>query len=143
MFPRGLQKTLRFKAGLKVELDECEKIINNIKMGYPRLSRWQDEVKKRAGFRAYTETWLGRRRAIPEIRSATWSVKAFAERVAMNTPIQGTAADIVYPYGISSSDELSLFKDMRSGRGIEIFEYDFAKVLISRQKYGIIDKRGI
>ena len=64
LFPRGLQKTLRFKAGLKVELDECEKIINNIKMGYPRLSRWQEEVKKRAGFRAYTETWLGRRRAI-------------------------------------------------------------------------------
>ncbi|MCL1903689.1 MAG: DNA polymerase [Oscillospiraceae bacterium] len=95
LFPRGLQKTLRFKAGLKVELDECEKIINNIKMGYPRLSRWQDEVKKRAGFRAYTETWLGRRRAIPEIRSATWNVKAFAERVAMNTPIQGTAADIL------------------------------------------------
>jgi DNA polymerase-1 len=95
LFPRGLQKTLRFKAGLKVELDECEKIINNIKMGYPRLSRWQDEVKKRAGFRAYTETWLGRRRAIPEIRSANWSVKSFAERVAMNTPIQGTAADIL------------------------------------------------
>ena len=95
LFPRGLQKTLRFKAGLKIELDECEKIINNIKMGYPRLSRWQDEVKKRAGFRAYTETWLGRRRAIPEIRSANWSVKAFAERVAMNTPIQGTAADIL------------------------------------------------
>ena len=95
LFPRGLQRTLRFKAGLDVSLDECEKIINNLKFGYPRLQRWQDEVKKRAGFRAYTETWLGRRRAIPEIRSATWSVKAFAERVAMNTPIQGTAADIL------------------------------------------------
>ncbi|MCL2072173.1 MAG: DNA polymerase, partial [Oscillospiraceae bacterium] len=95
LFPRGLQRTLHFKAGLQVELHECETIIRNLKLGYPRLSQWQEEVKKSAGFRAYTETWLGRRRNIPDIRSATWSVKAFAERVAMNTPIQGTAADIL------------------------------------------------
>jgi hypothetical protein len=78
-----------------VSLDECETIITNLKRGYPRLVRWQEEVKKRAGFRKYTETWLGRRRNIPEIASPDWSKKAFAERVAMNTPIQGTAADIL------------------------------------------------
>jgi DNA polymerase-1 len=95
LFPKGLQKTLKFKAGLEVTLGECETIIRNLKFGYPRLQRWQEEIKKRASFRKYTETWLGRRRLIPEISSPNWSVKSFAERVAMNTPIQGTAADIL------------------------------------------------
>lgn len=95
LFPKGLQKTLKFKAGLDVPLAECETIINNLKIGYLRLSRWQEEIKKRAGFRKYTETWLGRRRNIPDIASPNWNKKSFAERVAMNTPIQGTAADIL------------------------------------------------
>ena len=95
LFPKGLQRTLKFKAGLEIDLADCETIIRNLKLGYPRLSRWQEEVKKRAGFRKYTETWLGRRRNIPDIASSNWNKKAFAERVAMNTPIQGTAADIL------------------------------------------------
>jgi DNA polymerase-1 len=95
LFPKGLQKTLKFKAGLEIDLDECEKIIRNLKIGYPRLSRWQEEIKKRAGFRKYTETWLGRRRNLPDIASSNLNKKSFAERVAMNTPIQGTAADIL------------------------------------------------
>jgi DNA polymerase-1 len=95
LFPKGLQKTLKFKAGLDVSLAECENIIRNLKMGYPRLQRWQEEIKTRAKFRKYTETWLGRRRNIPEIVSSDWNKRSFAERVAMNTPIQGTAADIL------------------------------------------------
>ena len=95
LFPKGLQKTLKFKAGLDVSLNECESIIRNLKAGYPRLSRWQEETKKRAEFRKYTETWLGRRRSLLDITSRDWNVKSFAQRVAMNTPIQGTAADIL------------------------------------------------
>jgi DNA polymerase-1 len=95
LFPKGLRKTLKFKAGLDVSLVECENIIRNLKMGYPRLQRWQEEIKTRAKFRKYTETWLGRRRNIPQIISSDWNKRSFAERVAMNTPIQGTAADIL------------------------------------------------
>ena len=43
----------------------------------------------------YSETWLGRRRYLPQIRSDNWGLKSFAERCALNTPIQGTAADIL------------------------------------------------
>ena len=43
----------------------------------------------------YTETWLGRRRYLPKIASDNWAQKSFAERCALNTPIQGTAADIL------------------------------------------------
>lgn len=45
LFPTGLQRTLKFKAGLNPTLSECETIIQNLKSGYPGLAKWQDEVK--------------------------------------------------------------------------------------------------
>ena len=95
LFPKGLQRTLKFKAGLDTPLWECEEIINNLKIGYPRLIAWQEETKAKAGFRRYTETFLGRRRYLPNISSPDWGKKSFAQRCALNTPIQGTAADIL------------------------------------------------
>ncbi len=95
LFPTGLQRTLKFKAGLNPTLSECETIIQNLKSGYPGLAKWQDEVKKWAAVSCYSETWLGRRRYLLGIRSSDWGKKSFAERCALNTPIQGTAADIL------------------------------------------------
>lgn len=95
LYPRGLQRTLKFKAGLDTPLADCERIIANLKTGYPKLARWQEETKKRAAFRRYAETWLGRRRYLPGITSVDWGKKAYAERCGLNTPIQGTAADIL------------------------------------------------
>lgn len=95
LFPRGLQNTLKFKAGLDASFEDCEEIIANLKAGYPQLSLWQEVVKRQAKVRRYSETWLGRRRYLPNIASEDWGKKSFAERCAMNTPIQGTAADIV------------------------------------------------
>lgn len=95
LFPKGLQNTLKFKAGLDASVADCEEIIANLKAGYPQLSRWQEAVKRQAAARRYSETWLGRRRYLPDIVSEDWGKKSFAERCSMNTPIQGTAADIV------------------------------------------------
>lgn len=95
LFPRGLQRTLKFKAGLNKTLFACERTIGNLKSGYARLSTWQAKVKKEAAVRKYTETWLGRRRYLPGIRSNDWGTRSFAERCALNTPIQGTAAEIL------------------------------------------------
>ncbi len=95
LFPKGLQKTLKFKAGLNTTLSECEQIISNLKSGYPMLSKWQEEVKKISAIRKYTETYLGRRRYLPDINSCDWGKKSFAQRCALNTPIQGTAAEIL------------------------------------------------
>jgi len=95
LFPRGLHRNLKFKAGLNTTLSECEEIIANLKIGYAALSTWQEEVKKKAALRKYTETYLGRRRYLPDITSSDWGKKSFAERCALNTPIQGTAADIL------------------------------------------------
>lgn len=95
LFPKGLQKNLHFKAGLKTSLSECEEIISNLKSGYPALTRWQEETKQKARYREYSETALGRRRYLNGINSKDWGQKSYAERCALNTPIQGTAADIL------------------------------------------------
>ncbi len=95
LFPKGLQKTLKFKAGLDKSLDECTEIIDNLKAGYKDLETWQREIKRQAAEHGYTETYLGRRRYLPNITSADWGKKSFAQRCALNTPIQGTAADIL------------------------------------------------
>jgi len=95
LFPRGLQRTLRFKAGLHVTLQDCETIIGSLKAGYPLLAQWQEQEKRDTASRQYTETYLGRRRYLPDIRSQDWGKRSFAERCALNTPIQGTAADIL------------------------------------------------
>ncbi len=95
LFPRGLQKTLKFKAGVEKTVEECQEIISNLKAGYPALVTWQEETKEDAARRMYAETRLGRRRYLPNIRSDDWGKKSFAERCSMNTPIQGTAADIL------------------------------------------------
>lgn len=95
LFPRGLQKTLKFKAGVEKSVSECEEILFNLKHGYKGLTSWQEETKADAARRMYSETWLGRRRYLPNITSDNWPQKSFAERCALNTPIQGTAADIL------------------------------------------------
>ena len=95
LFPKGLQSTLKFKAGVDKTIEECEAIIRNLKTGYPGLTAWQEETKAMAKQKMYTETWLGRRRYLPNIRSDNWGLQSFAERCALNTPIQGTAADIL------------------------------------------------
>ncbi len=95
LFPRGLQKTLKFKAGVEKSVSECEEILSNLKRGYKGLTAWQEETKAEAARRMYSETWLGRRRYLPGITLDNWGQKSFAERCSLNTPIQGTAADIL------------------------------------------------
>lgn len=96
LFPRGLQRTLKFKAGVEKSVEECENIINNLKAGYPALTVWQKNTVADARRAGYTETSFGRRRYLPEINNHNnWGKRSFAERCSMNTPIQGTAAEIL------------------------------------------------
>ena len=54
-----------------------------------------DEIKNEAYEKGYVSTIFGRRRYIPELKASNHNIKAFGERVALNTPIQGSAADII------------------------------------------------
>lgn len=73
----------------------AERYINDYFDKYPGVRRFLDTCVENAGRDGYVTTLFGRRRYIPELRSPKASVRAFGERVAMNTPIQGTAADII------------------------------------------------
>ena len=62
---------------------------------YPGVDRYMQESKSYAKEHGYVETLFGRRRYLPELQSKSFAIRSFGERVAMNTPIQGTAADII------------------------------------------------
>ena len=59
------------------------------------MKKYMDEAVKAGKERGYVETLMGRRRYLPELSSSNFNVRAFGERCAMNSPIQGTAADII------------------------------------------------
>ena len=62
---------------------------------FPGVRRYMDDVVAQAKERGYVETLFHRRRELPEIRSSNFNMRSFGERVALNMPIQGTAADIM------------------------------------------------
>ncbi len=80
-----------YKGGINISEKDCERIIRNIKDGYPRLSTWQKDTVKVAKYRGYTRSRTGRRRYLKDIKSKDWNKRAVSERCALNTPIQGTA----------------------------------------------------
>lgn len=62
---------------------------------FPGLKKYLDGLVESAKDKGYSETYFGRRRPIPELKNSNFMTRAFGERVAMNAPIQGTAADII------------------------------------------------
>ena len=74
---------------------EATRYIKNYLMNYPAIDRYLEEVVEDAKKNGYTTTLFGRRRYIPELSAQNGNLRAFGKRVAMNAPIQGTAADIM------------------------------------------------
>lgn len=62
---------------------------------YAGVAKYMEDIKASAKEKGYVTTLFGRRRALPELQSRNFNIRSFGERVAMNTPIQGTAADII------------------------------------------------
>ena len=78
-----------------VPVYEAKEYIETYFKRFPGIRRYMDEVVAQAKERGYVETLMHRRRALPELKSKNFNMRSFGERVAMNTPIQGTAADII------------------------------------------------
>lgn len=74
---------------------------------FPGVGRYIEETTAFAREHGYVKTLMGRRRYIPDINSRNWNVRGFAERTAINMPIQGTAADIIKAAMIRIHDYLS------------------------------------
>jgi DNA polymerase-1 len=75
--------------------EEANQFIKTYYEKYSGVQKYVEETKRQASNRGYVETILGRRRYVPDINASNAQVRAAAERIAISTPIQGTAADII------------------------------------------------
>ena len=80
---------------LKISMAEASEIIKQYGKQFPGITRYLDELKETGEKKGYAETLFGRKRFLTELKSQNRNVRNFGFRVAMNTPIQGTAADII------------------------------------------------
>ena len=74
---------------------EAQEYIDNYFVAYPKMHQFLEGLKTSAKETGYAITMYGRRRPVPELASSNFMTRQFGERVAMNSPIQGTAADII------------------------------------------------
>ncbi|WP_139355564.1 DNA polymerase I [Oribacterium sp. C9] len=81
--------------GLSISRNEAKEYIERYFMTYPDVKRYLDAQVEFARENGYIKTFFGRRRPVPDINAQNFMRRSFSERVAMNSPIQGTAADIM------------------------------------------------
>ena len=81
--------------GLDIDRREAKELIDGYFESFPEVQQFIEKCKQEAREKGYAETIMGRRRYLPDINSKNGTVRAFAERNAVNAPIQGTAADIM------------------------------------------------
>ena len=77
-----------------ITVKEAKKYIEDYLKKYPKIKEYMDNTKNIAVEKGYVETKFGRRRYVPNIKSQNYIIREQAKRIAMNAPIQGTAADI-------------------------------------------------
>ncbi|MBB6670998.1 DNA polymerase I [Cohnella nanjingensis] len=80
---------------LHITRKEAAAFIEQYFNAFPGVRRYMDDIVDQAKRDGYVKTLLERRRYLPDIRSSNFNLRSFAERTAMNTPIQGTAADVI------------------------------------------------
>ncbi len=80
---------------LEIERGEARQLIDGFFETFPKVHDYMEKAKEEARQKGYVETLFGRRRYLPDINSHNATVRGFAERNAINAPIQGTAADII------------------------------------------------
>lgn len=101
--------------GLSQNLDitrkEAANFIEKYFASFPGVKQYMDDIVQNAKFNGYVTTILNRRRYLPDITSSNFNLRSFAERTAMNTPIQGSAADIIKKAMIDMDARLKKRKD--------------------------------
>ena len=80
---------------INVTVKEADQFIKNYLATFPGVKNYMDETIAHGTEKGYVTTLFGRRRALPELASKNHNLRALGERMAMNTPIQGTAADVI------------------------------------------------
>ncbi len=106
---------------LSITKKEAAQYIENYFNTYPGIKKFLDDAVEGAKEHGYVETLFGRRRPVPEISSGNFMQRSFGERVAMNSPIQGTAADIMKIAMISVNHRLK-FNQMKSRLVLQVHD---------------------
>lgn len=100
------QSSFGLAAQLKISRKEAKEYITSYFERFSRVKTYLDSLKEKAETDGYAITMMGRRRYLPDIYSKNRTVKSMAERVAINSPIQGTAADIIKLAMIKINNEI-------------------------------------
>ena len=80
---------------LQIAQEEAQEFIDRYLERFPAVAQFMKDAVEQAEQHGYVSTLFGRRRQIPEIRARNWQTRKLGERLAVNTVIQGTAADII------------------------------------------------
>ncbi len=89
------QQAFGLSQQLGISNQEAQELIGSYFEKYAGVKVWIEKIKKEARANGFVKTLLGRIRYLPEINSKNGAMRSFAERTAMNTPVQGTSADII------------------------------------------------
>jgi DNA polymerase-1 len=89
------QSSFGLAATLKISRTDAKNYIDKYFARFSSIKKFLDSLKDQAEQTGYAETYHGRKRFLPDIHSQNRTIKAQAERMAINSPIQGTAADIL------------------------------------------------
>jgi DNA polymerase-1 len=106
---------------LNIKRTEASEIIENYFEKYPKIKKYMDESIDKARENGYVTTVMGRRRYLPDINSRNRTVRGFAERNAINAPIQGSAADIIKKAMIDIGNEMQK-KDYQSKMVLQVHD---------------------
>lgn len=115
---------------LGITRNQAAKFIEDYFAKFPGVPKYMNEIVEIARKTGYVTTLLSRRRYLPDIHSRNFNLRSFAERTAMNTPIQGTAADII-KLAMVRIDEALRVSDLKARMLLQVHDeliFEFPKV---------------
>ena len=115
MSPYGLSQ------GLGINVDQATIFIDAYFIRYPKVKAYMQEMIEEAKAKGFVTTLMGRRRWIPDINSSNGNIRQFAERTAINTPIQGSAADLIKIAMINISEALKK-RNMKTSMTLQVHD---------------------
>lgn len=126
---------------LGISRTEAKEIIDNYKKQFPNIQKYMDDTINFAKENGYVQTLMGRKRWLADINSSNFTVRGFAERNAINSPIQGTAADMIKLAMIKIQREFEI-KKFRSKMLLQVHDelvFDVVKDELEKVKPVILD----
>ena len=90
-----------------IDIKDAKKFIDNYLETFPGIQEFMDNLKSDAYKNGYVKTLMNRKRVVEELKSKNYMIRSSGERMALNTPIQGTAADILKKAMVEIYDEFN------------------------------------